>query len=52
MEATEESRVVDELLKFKNVKDKTDENYIFKECIQNLTESIWKKLQEMKMRLR
>lgn len=52
MAASEEVGVADLLLKLKNVKDKTDENYIFMECIQNLTNSIFKKLQEMKMRLR
>lgn len=52
MAATEEANVVDLMLKLKNIKDKTDENYIFMECIQNLTENILKKLQEMKMRLR
>lgn len=52
MEAAEEVKVADLMLKLKNVKDKTDENYIFMECIQNLTNNIFKKLQEMKMRLR
>ena len=52
MEAAEEVRVADLFLKLKNIKDKTDENYIFMECIQNLTNTIYKRLQEMKMRLR
>ena len=52
MEAAEEIKVADLLLKLKNVKDKTDENYVFMECIQDLTNNILNKLQEMKMRLR
>ena len=52
MEAVEEVKVVDLFLKLKNVKDKTDENYIFFECTLNLTNSILKKLQEMQMRMR
>lgn len=52
MEAAEEVKVADLLLKLKNIKDKTDENYIFMECVHNLTDKIFKKIQEMKMRLR
>jgi len=52
MEAAEEANVVDLFLKLKNVKDKTDENYIFMQCILNLTNDIVKKLQEMQMRMR
>ena len=52
MEASEEVKVADLFLKLRNVKDKTDENYIFMECIHNLTGNILKKIQEMKMRLR
>jgi len=52
MEAAEESAVADLLLKLKNVKDKTDDNYIFMECLLNLTNNIMKKLQEMQMRMR
>ena len=52
MAAADEASVADLLLKLKNVKDKTDENYIFMNCINNLSNNILKKLQEMKMRLR
>ena len=52
MEAAEEVGVVDLFLKLKNVKDKTDENYIFMECILNLMNNIVKKLQELQMRMR
>lgn len=52
MEATEETKVADLLLRLKNVKDKTDENYIFMQCVQNLTNKIVKKMQEMQMKLR
>lgn len=52
MEAAEEVKVADLFLNLKNIKDKTDENYIFMNCINNLTNKILKKLQEMKMRLR
>lgn len=52
MEAAEEANVVDLLLRLKNVKDKTDENYIFMQCILNLTNNIMKKLQELQMRMR
>jgi hypothetical protein len=50
--AAEEATVVDLFLRLKNVKDKTDENYIFMQCVSNLTNNIWKKLQDMKMRMR
>lgn len=52
MEAAEEANVADLLLKLKNVKDKTDENYIFMECTLKLTNNILKKLQELQMRMR
>ena len=52
MEASEEANVVDLFLRIRNIKDKTDENYIFRECIQNLTNNIIKRLQELKMRMR
>lgn len=52
MEAAEEAGVVDLLLKLRNVKDKTDENYIFMQCLQNLNNNIMKKLQEVQMRMR
>jgi len=52
MEATEESNVADLLLKLRNVKDKTDENYIFMQSILNLTNNIIKRLQDMQMKMR
>lgn len=52
MEAAEEATVVDLLLKLKNVKDKNDENYIFMQCLQNLTNNIIRRLQEMQMKMR
>ena len=52
MGAAEEAGVVDLFLKLKNVKDKTDENYILMYCVLNLTNSILNKIQEMQMRLR
>lgn len=52
MEAAEEAGVVDLFLKLRYVKDKTDENYIFMECIQKLSNNILKKIQEMQMRMR
>ena len=52
MEAAEESCVVDLFLKLRNIKDKTDENYIFMQNILNLTNNIMKKLQELQMRMR
>ena len=35
-----------------SIKDKTDENYIFMDCILNLTNAILIKVQEMQKRLR
>lgn len=52
MEASEEANVVDLLLRLKNVKDKTDENYIFMQCVLNLTNNVMKKLQELQMKMR
>lgn len=52
MQAAEEAGVVDLFLKLRNVKDKTDENYIFMESIQKLSDNILKKIQEMQMRMR
>lgn len=52
MSAADEADVVDLFLKLKNVKDKTDENYIFMECTLNLTNNIMKKLQDMQMKMR
>lgn len=52
MEAAEESGVVDLFLKLRNIKDKTDENYIFMDRVKNLTNNIVKKIQDMQMRMR
>ena len=52
MEAAEESCVPDLVLKLKNIKDKTDENYIFMQCTLNLMNNIIKKLQDLQMRMR
>ena len=52
MEAAQEAKVVDLFLKFKNIKDQTDENYIFMQCTLNLTNNIMRKLQDMQMRMR
>lgn len=52
MEATEEAKVVDLFLRLKNIKDKTDENYIFTQCVLDLTNNILKRLQNMQMRMR
>lgn len=52
MDAVEEANVVDLLIRLKNVKDKTDENYIFMQCLLNLINNIMKKMQEMQMRMR
>lgn len=52
MEAAEEANVVDLFLKLRNIKDKADENYIFMQNILELTNNIFKRLQEMQMRMR
>ena len=52
MGAVEEAGVVDLFLKLKNVKDKNDENYIFMNCILNITNEILNKIKEMQMRSR
>lgn len=52
MAAADEADVVDLFLKLKNVKDKTDENYVFMECTLSLTNNIMKKLQDMQMKMR
>lgn len=52
MEAVEEAKVVDLFLKLKNIKDKTDENYIFMQCTLDLTNNILRRLQDMQMRMR
>lgn len=51
-EATEEVGVVDLFLRLKNVKDKTDENYIFLEEVTKLMEKIIKRLKELQMKMR
>lgn len=52
MEAAEEANVVDLFLKLRNLKDKTDPNYIFVQNILDLTNNILKRLQELQMRMR
>lgn len=52
MESVEEANVVDLFLKLKNIKDKTDENYIFMQNTLNLTNNILKRLQDMQMKMR
>ena len=52
MAAADEADVVDLFLKLKNVKDKTDENYIFMQCTLNLMDNIVKKMQDMQMKMR
>ena len=51
-EATEEVGVVDLFLRLKNVKDKTDENYIFLDEVTKLMEKIIKRLKELQMKMR
>ena len=51
-EAAEEAGVTDLFLRIKNIKDKTDENYIFMNEVQKLMEKIIKKLQELQMKMR
>ena len=51
-EAAEESGVPDLFLKLKNVKDTSDENYIFMQDVLKLMEKIIKRLQELQMRMR
>lgn len=52
MESAEEANVVDLFLKLRTIKDKTDPNYIFMQNILDLTNNIFKKLQELQMRMR
>lgn len=52
MEAAEEAGMADLLLKLRNVKDKTDENYIFMQHLLDLTNNIFKKLQDTQKRMR
>lgn len=51
-EAAEEAMVTDLLLRLKNVKDTSDENYIFMQDVLNLTDKIIKRLQELQMKMR
>ena len=51
-EAAEEAGVTDLFLKLKNVKDKTDENYIFMQEVLKLMDKIIKRLQELQMKMR
>lgn len=51
-ESAEEARVPDLFLKLKNVKDKSDENYIFMQEVLNLMNKIIKRLQELQMKKR
>ena len=51
-EAAEETEVTDLFLRLKNVKDKTDENYIFMDEVLKLMNKIIKRLQELQMKMR
>lgn len=51
-EATEEAGVTDLFLRLKNVKDVSDENYIFMDEVRKLMEKIIKRLQELQMKMR
>ena len=51
-EAAEEASVTDLFLKLKNVKDTSDENYIFMQDVLRLMEKIIKRLQELQMKMR
>ena len=51
-EAAEECNVVDLFLKLKNVKDTTDDNYIFNQNISKLMNDIVIKLQELQKKMR
>lgn len=51
-EAAEEAMVPDLFLRLKNVKDTSDENYIFMQEILKLVERIIKRLQELQMKKR
>lgn len=52
MAAADEFAVVDLFLRLNNIKDKTDENYIFMQATLNLTHKIMKKLQDVQMKMR
>lgn len=51
-EAAEEAGVPDLFLKLNNVKDTSDENYIFMQDVQKLLDKIIKRLQELQMKMR
>ena len=51
-EAAEEAGVPDLFLRLKNVKDTSDENYIFMQDVLKLMEKIIKRLQELQMKMR
>lgn len=51
-EAAEEANVVDTFLRLSEIKDKTDENYIFMEEIRKIVERIINRLQELQMKMR
>ncbi len=51
-EAAEENGIVDMFLKMRNIRDKTDDNYIFMQNVLKLTNDIMKKLQELQMKMR
>lgn len=51
-EATEESAVPDLFLRLKNIKDTSDENYIFMQEVLKLVDKIIKRLQELQMKMR
>lgn len=51
-EAAEEAGVADLFLKLKNIKDTSDENYIFMQSVLKLMEKIIKRLQELQMKMR
>lgn len=51
-EAAEEAGVTDLFLRLKNVKDTSDENYIFMQDVLKLMEKIIKRLQELQMKMR
>lgn len=51
-EAADEAGVTDLFLRLKNVKDKTDENYIFMQEVLKLMNKIVKRLQELQMKMR
>ena len=51
-EAAEEADVTDLFLRLRNVKDTSDENYIFMQDVLKLMDKIIKRLQELQMKKR